>query len=192
MPPYDGGKIGGLMQAKTLTARASAAAILCLLAACGPAIPVAAPEALDFSAEALPGDAARPPAQPPGACWGHDTLPAVIETETVTHLVSPAGVDAKGAATPATYRSESHQRMVRDTAEVWIRTPCYDQLTPDTILTLQRALLARGYYLGALDGVLNPGAMTAIRRFQADHGLDTGVLSLKAAQVLGLVTTPVK
>jgi hypothetical protein len=33
--------------------------------------------------------------------------------------------------------------------------------------------------------------MTAVRRFQEDHGLDTKVLSLKAAQMLGLVLTPV-
>ena len=81
--------------------------------------------------------------------------------------------------------------MVRDRREVWIRTPCYDQLTPDTILTLQRALRARGYYLGALDGTLSAGTLTAIRRWQADHGLDTKVLSLKAAQMLGLVIAPV-
>lgn len=168
------------MRARTISA------LLALLAACGAQVPVSAPETLDLSAEAIPGAASRQPAAPPGACWGRDTIPAVIETETVTRLVTPATATA-----PATYRSESRQKMVRDTQTVWIRTPCYDMLTPDTILTLQRALRARGYYLGALDGVLAPETMTAIRRFQADHGLDTKVLSLKAAQMLGLVLTPV-
>jgi hypothetical protein len=173
------------MRAKTLSA------VLALLAAqglvgCGPQVPVSAPETLELTAEAIPGDAARQPEGPAGACWGRDTIPAVIETETVTRLVAPAT-----ATSPATYRSESHQKMVRDTKTVWIRTPCYDQLTPDTILTLQRALRARGYYLGPLEGMLSPETMTAVRRFQEDHGLDTKVLSLKAAQMLGLVLTPV-
>lgn len=161
------------MRAKTLSA------VLVLLAACGPQVPVSAPRELDLAAEAIRGEASRPPPGPAEACWGRDTIPAVIETETVTRQVSPD-----------TYRSESRQRMLRDTETVWVRTPCYDQLTPDTIATLQRALRARGYYLGALDGALTPETMTAMRRFQAEHGLDTKILSLRAAQMLGLVATP--
>ena len=88
---------------------------------------------------------------------------------------------------PEDSSSTSKQRMVHDRAEVYIRTPCYDQLTPDTIATLQRALKARGYYQLPLSGELDPATMTAIRRYQADHGLDTPVLSLKAAEALGLV-----
>ena len=41
-----------------------------------------------------------------------------------------------------------------------------------------------------LDGELTAETLTAIRRYQADGGLDTPVLSLKAAQSLGLIATP--
>jgi peptidoglycan hydrolase-like protein with peptidoglycan-binding domain len=55
-------------------------------------------------------------------------------------------------------------------------TPGYDEpagglLNPSEIAQLQRALAARGYYGGAVDGRVGPGTATAIRRYQADVGL---------------------
>lgn len=177
---------GGDMRAGRMIAAATL-----WLAACAPAPKVAAPAMADFSAEAIAGDPTSPPPGPASACWGRDTLPAVIETETVSRQVAPERRDAQGRVTqPATYASESRQRMVRDRATVWIRTPCRDAITPGTVAILQRALRARGYYLGPLDGELTAETLTAIRRYQADGGLDTPVLSLKAAQSLGLIATP--
>ena len=111
----------------------------------------------------------------------------MIETETRTVQDQPELRDAAGKVTrPASYNSYARQRIVQDRREVYIRTPCYNQLTPDTILTLQRALKARGYYRQPLTGELDAATMAAIRQYQADHGLDTPVLSLKAALALGL------
>ncbi len=158
------------------------------LGACGTPIPVAAPAPEDLAGEAIRRGAGGPPLTPQSACWGHDTIPAMIETVTETVLDQPELRDKAGTVIrPASYSSTAKQRMVHDRAEVYIRTPCYNQLTPDTIATLQRALKARGYYLLPLTGELDPATMTAIRRYQADHGLDTPVLSLKAAETLGLV-----
>lgn len=160
------------------------------LVACGNSIPVDAPAPEDLTGEAVTKISEIPPADPVGACWGHDTIPAVIETVTETELDQPELRDKTGAVVrPASYRSVSRQRMVHDRETAWIRTPCYDQLPPDTILTLQRALRARGYFLAELSGELDAATLEAIRRYQAGHGLDTQVLSLKAAQALGLVTT---
>jgi hypothetical protein len=158
------------------------------LGACGNPIPVAAPAPEDLAAEAISRDMGGPPSTPKDACWAHDTIPAMIETVTETVLDQPELRDKDGKLIrPASYSSTAKQRMVHDRQEVYIRTPCYNQLTPDTIATLQRALKARGYYLQPLTGELDPTTMTAIRRYQADHGLDTPVLSLKAAETLGLV-----
>lgn len=163
---------------------------LLVLGACGPEVPVAplAPE--DLTVAALPVAGAKgPPARPAGACWGRDTIPALIETVTDSRLDRAEERDASGRVIrPARYTSTAHQRMIHDRQEVFIRTPCYDQLTQDTIVTLQRALKARGYYRQALTGALDPATQLAIRRYQADHGLDTSVLSLKAAETLGLVS----
>ena len=158
------------------------------LSACGNPVPVAAPAPEDLSAEAIAMGQNGPPSKPAGACWGHDTISAVIETVTETVLDQPELRDANGNITrPASYQSTARQRILHDREAAYIRTPCYDQLTPDTIATLQRALKARGYYVGPLTGVLDAPTQTAIRHYQAGHGLDTPVLSLKAAQTLGLV-----
>lgn len=163
------------------------AAALCLCA-CGTPIPVAAPAPENLASEAIKSTSDAPPSQPQGACWGHDTIPAMIETVTETVQDQPELRDADGKVIrPASYNSTARQRMVHDRQQVYIRTPCYDQLTPDTIITLQRALRARGYYLADFSGNLDHATLEAIRHYQADHGLDTKVLSLKAAQDLGLV-----
>ena len=161
--------------------------VLCV-AGCGPQIPVDAPAPEDLAREAIAATSDSPPIQPEGACWTREIIPAVIETVTETVLDQPELRDATGSITrPAAYKSTARQRILHDRLDAYIRTPCFDQLTPDTIATLQRALKARGYYVGALTGALDAPTLLSIRHYQADHGLDTPVLSLKAAQALGLV-----
>jgi hypothetical protein len=41
----------------------------------------------------------------------------------------------------------------------------------DVTAQVQRALAARGYYYGPIDGILGPGTRNAIQRYQSDHGL---------------------
>ncbi|MBI1171888.1 peptidoglycan-binding protein [bacterium] len=166
----------------------SGLAVALCLSACAEAIPVASPTTEDLSGEAIARGPNGPPSLPVGACWGHDTIPAVIETVTQTVQDQPELRDAAGKLVrPASYNSFARQRILQDRREVYVRTPCYNQLTPDTIVTLQRALKARGYYQQPLTGELDLATMAAIRHYQADHGLDTSVLSLKAALALGLV-----
>lgn len=159
------------------------------IGACAPQIAVQAPVTEDLSHEGVPyGKGSPPPATPAGACWDHDTIPAVIETVTQTVLAQAEVRDAAGKITrPASYDSVAHQRMVHDRQTLWLRTPCPEDLTPDTIATLQRALKARGYFTAALTGVMDGATRLAVRRYQADHGLDTPVLTLTAARALGLV-----
>ena len=57
------------------------------------------------------------------------------------------------------------------------------------VASLQRALKARGFYLQPLTGVLDAHTSEAVRRFQADRGLDSLRLSLAAARELGIVST---
>lgn len=159
------------------------------LGGCAPQIAVPAPVTEDLSREGLPyGKGGTPPAQPEGACWDHDTIPAVIETVTQTVLAQAEERDATGRITrPASYDSIAHQRMVHERETLWLRTPCPGDLTPDTIATLQRALKARGYFTAPLTGVMDAPTRVAVRRYQADHGLDTPILTLTAARALGLV-----
>lgn len=178
-------KIGATLAPKLLAAFTASLWIN----ACAPQIAVQAPSTEDLSHEGLPyGKGGTPPAQPEGACWGHDTIPAVIETVTETVLSQPELRDATGKITrPASYDSFAHQRLLHDRETLWLRTPCPEDLTPDTIATLQRALKARGYFTTPLTGVMDGPTQVAVRRYQADHGLDTPVLTLTAARALGLV-----
>ncbi|WP_336461738.1 peptidoglycan-binding domain-containing protein [Frigidibacter sp. MR17.24] len=160
-----------------------------LLTACQ-AVPVAAPDTLRslegelvYRAPGAPG-----PQGPAGACWDHDATPAVIETVTEQELVAPERRDAAGAlVAPARYRSVQRQRIVRDRSAVWFRSPCPAELSPDVVAGLQRALAARGLYRAPPTGAIDRPTEAAIRAFQRPRGLNSGKLSLSAAQELGLI-----
>ena len=160
------------------------------LAACGPRIAVDAPETGDLADEAIQIDGAGPPDGPEGTCWAHDLIPAVYETVTEQTLVTAEVRDAAGnVVTPAAYQSVAKLRVVNERRDIWFTAPCPEDMTVDFLATLQRALKARGYYSLPLTGEMDPATAEALRRYQADHGLDSKLLSLAAARELGLSTT---
>jgi hypothetical protein len=125
----------------------------------------------------------------PGTCWGRTVRPAVIETVRERIEVAPAQVNPDGtlAALPR-YRTEERQRIVTPRQDNWFLTPCAEVRGPDFVASLQRALQARGYYGGAITGQMDGPTRAAIQHFQRAGGFpDSGVLSLAAAQQLGLV-----
>ncbi len=149
-----------------------------------------APQALisDVEPALVQSFEAPPPGSDPNSCWGKDVSPAVIETVRERILVQPAEILGDGTVvSEPIYREDTRQAIVKERRELWFQTPCQDQLTPDIIATLQRALKARGLYSGALTGRMDAGTRAAIRRFQSKQGLDSSILSLWAARQLGLV-----
>jgi hypothetical protein len=121
-------------------------------------------------------------------CWARDLTPAQIETVTEQVLVQAAVTDAGGkVVAPAQYRTETHQKMLRDRSEITFETPCRAQLTPEFIGSLQRALAARGLYRGPITGGFTPETRRAIRAFQKPLGVESPILSMEAARKLGLV-----
>ena len=129
-----------------------------------------------------------PPNAKPGTCWGQDATPAVIETVTEQILLQPAEVSSDGTQTqPAAYKTETHQRIVKERQEVWFETPCDDLRNPEFVATRQRALTARRLFRGAITGQMDRKTRRAIRKFQAPQGLDSSILSLAAARQLGIV-----
>lgn len=164
---------------------------MALLAGCAPPVDTPRPAAdLSQGVMRVKGPDVPPPASAPGQCWTSDITPAVIETVSEQVIATPAVTDASGAViSPATYATSTHQRIVRDRQTIHIRTPCPEDLTPDFIASVQRALKARGYYLLPVSGVMDAPTLDAIRRFQDPLGLDSPVLSLAGAKTLGLVKT---
>ena len=71
-----------------------------------------------------------------------------------------------------------------------IKTPCPDQITPELVKSLQRALAARGIYDGPVTGVYGKQTAAAVETYQAARGLPSSVLSLASARELGLIAYP--
>jgi Putative peptidoglycan binding domain len=123
-----------------------------------------------------------------GECWAEELTPAVIETVTEQIEVAPAVPASAGKpAVPATFQSRVQQRILSDRSDVWFLVPCPEQMGPDTIASLQRALKVRGLFRGTVNGEMDAATAAAVRRYQAPQGLDSPKLSLAAARQLGLV-----
>lgn len=150
-------------------------------------------QAMDLRADLMPRGTESPPEAPTGTCWVPDTLPAVIDTVTEQILVEPERRDDAGSVIrPAVFRTETRQQIVSDRRDVWVRTPCPDDQTPAFIASLQRALKARGFYLEPVTGVMDGATSAAIRRFQAQIGLDSPVLTLETARMLGIAAADLR
>lgn len=159
-----------------------------VLSACRPAGLPAVPQQSDLSREVVRLDRPGPPSTPEGACWESDVTPAVIETVTEQIIVTTEVRAEDGSIVrPATYRTDTRTRILRDREEIWFRAPCPSDYTLEFVTTLQRALKARGFYMLPLTGLLDAGTRDAVRRYQAERGLDSPRLSLAAARELGLV-----
>ena len=160
------------------------------LAACQQAGVPQAPGRADLSADLVRLTGPGPPKGPEGVCWASDVTPMVIETVTEQVMVSDARHDKDGrVVSPAVFQSETRQNIVQDREQVWFRSPCPQEMTVDFIASLQRALKARGLYVLPLTGEMDAPTRAALRRFQAERGLESDRLSLGAARELGLVTT---
>ena len=127
-----------------------------------------------------------------GTCFARATTPAIIETVTEQVMVQPAIVRSDGSVqTPAAFRTVTRQQILRERREIEFETPCDPILTPQFNASVQRALLARGYYRGTINGALDGRTRAAIERFQTDQGdVHTGTLTLRTARTLGLVALP--
>lgn len=131
--------------------------------------------------------AAPPPGAEEGSCWGKHVTPAEIETVTHQIMMQPAEVRSDGSVSaPAIYKTETTQAIVRERRELWFETPCAQELTPEFVSSLQRALKVRGHYRGPVTGYIDVRTRRAVRLYQAPQGLDSGILSLAAARKLGL------
>lgn len=162
----------------TIHCAAIALALVPALAGCNMAARPKAPIQANLRDETVHGDR---PTGPKGACWASDETPAVIETIT-DHIAEQAT-----ATSDAGYRTETRQQIVKPREQIWFRTPCDVDLTPDVIATLQRALAARGLYSGNPTGTLDAATRAAIRAFQIPRGLNSDRLLLATARDLGVI-----
>ena len=163
-------------------------AAVAVLVACTPVTPPVTPPvtAPSFQAAIVQAE----PRAATGECWHRMGRPALFETVTEEILVTPEQRDASGAVVkPAVFRTETRQSELRPRQQVWFRIPCRAEVDSEAVFvaSLQRALKARGLFGGEVTGVMDDATETAVLRYQSANGLESGVLSLAAAQALGLV-----
>ncbi|MGN6424657.1 MAG: peptidoglycan-binding protein [Asticcacaulis sp.] len=113
-----------------------------------------------------------------------DVVPAVTEHRQVTEVVTPEHTESYEV--PAVYQDVQKQRVVGQPKAVWREVLCSKNATPKVIMSIQRALAARGYQPGAIDGHLGSQTASAMQKFQADQGLPQGQVSVEAVQALGI------
>ena len=112
-------------------------------------------------------------------------IDAVYKTIATKVLVSPA--TTREETIPAVYKDVKERHLVsKGTFSVWTEILCASQTTSSKVRKVQRALKARGYNPGPIDGVLGIQTQTALKQFQNDNGLPLGNLNLKTLKELGV------
>lgn len=125
------------------------------------------------------------------ACQAKVSKPAIYETVTEKIQIAPAKFSPTGRQiAPPTYQSQITQRVLRKRSAEWFDIPCADEVNAELIASLQRALAARGYFTGKLTAMMDHDTKAALRRYQAQNGLDTAVLARQTLLDLGLLTMP--
>ena len=133
------------------------------------------------------GDA--PPAGAPGCYHSIEIRPAKFGTVKRAVEVRAAVVDqATGKVLePALYEEQDFSAVVDAGESLSFEAMCEGDLTPEFVASVQRALKARGLYRGAVTGAMDGATRAAVRAYQKPRGLDSDVLSRRAAMEMGLV-----
>lgn len=138
--------------------------LLITLAACQPTTQsVKPPQRTDLLASVIVEGTAPLPEPAKGECWESRSA----------NLVPPGRKPtANTPTTPGT---------------IHFRVPCPEVMTPEFLASLQRALQARGFFRGAVTGAMDAPTQQAVRAYQQSLGIDLPILTLAAAQSLGLL-----
>ncbi|MGA9659717.1 MAG: peptidoglycan-binding domain-containing protein [Asticcacaulis sp.] len=117
-----------------------------------------------------------------------EVVPAVYEKRRVKRVVQEARTETY--TVPAVYDDVMRTRVVGEAEPVWREVICGKNTSPQKIAEVQRALAARGYNPGKIDGQLGQQTVAAMQKFQADNGLPQGQPSVEAVRLLGVPLVP--
>lgn len=153
------------------------------------ALVLAACDAPEPASTVWPGEAPpEPERMSDGTCQAREVVPAIYEEVMGEVQVVQAEIAEDGTVIrPPIYRNATVPRVVTPRREIRFQVPCPEEMTPEFIGTVQRALLARGYYRGIITRRMDAATVEAVRRYQSERGLPSGHLALDTAQELGLI-----
>jgi len=112
-------------------------------------------------------------------------VPAKYKTIQVTEEASPA--TQRAVEIPARYKNVSRQELVSQSSVEWREILCDTNMTTGKITQIQRALKAKGFNPGPIDGNVGTDTMSAVNAFQRAKGLPVDrYLNIATVRALGL------
>lgn len=111
-------------------------------------------------------------------------IPAEYNTIEVRNVTSPPSEIRNPIA--AEYRTVSKRAMVEPSYLEWRQILCETNMNNATVLDIQKALKAKGFNPGALDGIHGKDTQAAINAFQKANSMPSGALTYETVDALGL------
>ncbi len=111
-------------------------------------------------------------------------IPAVYKTVRVKELVAPAQV--KKVPIPPVYKTVTRKVKVADSVLKWVPVVCKTSMSANLVADVQRALKAKGFNPGPIDGIVGPRTRAALHRFQRANHLAVGGFTKETIAALGL------
>jgi hypothetical protein len=112
-------------------------------------------------------------------------IPAKTKEIKVKTLISEA--KEKRITTPATYKTVSHQELVKDGYMQWRSILCETNTTPRRIAKIQSILQNKGFYNGPIDGIVGSETIRAVNAFQKANNLPVDkYLNVETIRKLGV------
>jgi len=113
------------------------------------------------------------------------TIP--MEYKIVTREVKVQDESLADVVVPTTYKTVQKRVLQQKGGyEVWREILCGDDLTSAKILSIQKALKAKGYNPGPIDNIFGAQTKAALIKYQKEQGLPVGNLNLETLRALGV------
>ncbi|NPB05005.1 MAG: peptidoglycan-binding protein [Aquificae bacterium] len=87
---------------------------------------------------------------------------------------------------PPKYDTIRKTIMIKGPEVIWDAVLCDINLKPEEIKIIQQRLRELGYYNGPITGQLDDATMAAVVKFQVDHNLPAGNISIETLEAMGL------
>ncbi len=110
--------------------------------------------------------------------------PALYKTIEKRILVEPERPEYK--VVPAQFETITSSHIVEAERLEWRRILCQTNVTESTIASIQRALAAKGYKSGPIDGQLGSQTMSALNAYQVRNGLASRGITYETLGHLGV------
>jgi hypothetical protein len=121
-------------------------------------------------------------------CFAEDAPQTQTRIVEETQVIVPELRDLRGRVTrPAVVRSVDQPKTFVIGPGQRFETLCPQAYTPEFVASLQRALSVRNAYAGPISGNYDEMTRNAVAAFQRADGIDSPLLGIDAARLLGLI-----